>query len=151
MLTLNIDYRDHSWHSKANKDKQRPLLITKQRNEETINWLKILEICVAPSIPSPAVLSQLLPSRRWGLKIVAAAWPASVSCGTALATVAPGAGKMQLGKISLQMLLRWVMKNKIKKNMYKRLRNGSSPPKEPCAGSPKDKLVGQTVLMINIK
>ena len=35
--------------------------------------------------------------------------------------------------------------------MYKRLRNGSSPPKEPCAGSPKNKLVGQTVLMINIK
>ena len=99
MQTLNIDYRDHSWHSKANKDKQRPLSITKQRNEETINWLKILEICVAPSIPSPAVLSQLLPSRRWGLKIVVAAWSASVSCGTALATVAPGAGKQQLGKI----------------------------------------------------
>ena len=74
-------------------------MITKQRNEETINWLKILEICVAPSIPPPAVLSQLLASRRWGLKIVVAAWPASVSCGTALATVAPGAGKMQLGKI----------------------------------------------------
>ena len=73
MLTLNIDYRDHSWHSKANKDKQRPLLITKQRNEETINWLKILEICVAPSIPSPAVLSQLLPTRRWGLEIVVVA------------------------------------------------------------------------------
>ena len=85
---------------KATKDKQRPLLITKQRNEETINWLKILEICVAPSIPSPAVLSQLLASRRWGLKIVVvAAWPASVSCGTALATAAPGAGQMQLGKI----------------------------------------------------
>ena len=68
--------------------------------KKQINWLKILEICVAPSIPSPAVLSQLLASRRWGLKIVvAAAWPASVSCGTALATVAPGAGKMQLGKI----------------------------------------------------
>ena len=100
MFTLNIDHRDHSCHSKANKDKHRPLSITKQRNEETINWLKILEICVAPSIPSPAVLSQLLASRRWGLKIVvAAAWPASVSCGTALATVAPGAGKMQLGKI----------------------------------------------------
>ena len=32
--------------------------------------------------------------------------------------------------------------------MYER-QNGSSPPKEPCAGSPKDKLVGQTVLMIN--
>ena len=89
-------YRDHSWHSNANKDKQRPLSITKQRNEETINWLKILEICVASSIPSPAVLSQLLASHRWGLKIVVAAtWPASVSCGTALATVAPG----KLGKI----------------------------------------------------
>ena len=68
--------------------------------KKQINWLKILEICVAPSFPSPAVLSQLLASRRWGLKIVvAAAWPASVSCGTALATVAPGAGKMQLGKL----------------------------------------------------
>ena len=99
MQTLSIDYRDHSWHSNANKDKQRPLSITKQRNEETINWLKILEICVAPSIPSPAVLSQLLASRRWGLKIVVAVWPASVSCGTALATVAPGAGKVLLGKM----------------------------------------------------
>ena len=100
MQTINFDHRDQGWHSKVNKDKQRPLSITKQRNEETINWLKILEICVAPSITSPAALSQLLASRRWGLKIVAvAAWPASVSCGTALATVAPGAGKMQLGEI----------------------------------------------------
>ena len=140
MQTLDSDYRDHSWHS--NKDKQRPLSITKQRNEETINWLKILEICVAPSIPSPAVLSQLLPSRRWGLKIVAAAWPASVSCGTALATVAPGAGKMQLGKIIF---------TNVGQIGNEDQENGSSPRKEPCAGSPKNKLVGQTVLMINIK
>ena len=137
----NIDHIDHSWHSNANKDEQRPLSITKQRNEETINWLKILEICVAPSIPSPAVLSQLLASRRWGLKIVVAAWPASVSCGTALATAAPGAiivtNVAQMG-------------HEDQENMYKRL-DGSLPPKEHCAGSPENKLVGQTVLMIKIK